>query len=104
MAAEADKPASDAVGTGLDSDDKDLTPEEKAAKEGRKACKVDVCRAFYAKETAGKNIACHVIKGWRKESLVPGQAVRRGERSVGGKTIGGVRPIIRRGSLLFCCY
>jgi hypothetical protein len=70
MAVEADKSTSDAAGTGLDPDDKDLAPEDKAEKEGRKACKADLCRAFHAKETAGKDIACHVIKSWRKESLV----------------------------------
>jgi hypothetical protein len=69
-AAEADKPAASAAGNGVDPDDAELTPEEKAEKEGRKACKIDVCRAFHSKDTTGSNIACHVIKSWRKEALV----------------------------------
>jgi hypothetical protein len=62
-AAEADKAAA------ASSTDADLTPEEKAEKESRKACKVDVCRAFHSKEASG-DIACHVIKSWRKEQMV----------------------------------
>ncbi len=49
-------------------DDKDLTPAEKAEKESRKACKIDICRAFHSKEASG-DIACHVIKSWRKDTL-----------------------------------
>lgn len=62
-AAEPDKPAAS------DSADANLTPEEKAEKEGRKACKVEVCRAFHSKAANG-DIACHVVKSWRKEQLV----------------------------------
>ncbi len=38
-----------------------LTPEEKAEKEARQACKVDLCKAFHSKDPAGSDIACHVI-------------------------------------------
>ncbi|HET6388588.1 hypothetical protein [Hyphomicrobium sp.] len=47
-----------------------LTPAENAEKEARQACKVDLCRAFHSKDTSGKDVACHVIKSWRKEQLV----------------------------------
>ncbi|MEZ5843326.1 MAG: hypothetical protein R3D27_06275 [Hyphomicrobiaceae bacterium] len=46
----------------------ELTPEELAEKEGRKACKVAICAAFRAKKPGG-DIACNVIKSWRKEQL-----------------------------------
>jgi hypothetical protein len=70
-AAEPDKPAGDAssAASGDLTEDKDLTPEEKAEKEGRKACKVDFCRAFHSKETSDGKLACRVIKSWRKEAL-----------------------------------
>jgi hypothetical protein len=68
----ADEPAkaSKDVGTVLGDPDGPLTPEEKAEKEARQACKVDLCKAFHSKDTAGNDIACHVIKSWRKEQLV----------------------------------
>lgn len=49
--------------------DVNLTPQETAEKEARKACKVDICKALHAKDASG-DIACHVIKSWRKEQLV----------------------------------
>ncbi len=47
----------------------ELTAEEKAEKEARKACKADICSAFRAKQAAGADIACTVVKSWRKEQL-----------------------------------
>lgn len=46
----------------------DLTPEEIAEKDGRKACKVAICTAFRTKKPGG-DIACNVVKSWRKEQL-----------------------------------
>ncbi len=46
-----------------------LTPEEKAEREGRKACKIAICAAFRAKQTTGSDIACDITKSWRKEQL-----------------------------------
>lgn len=70
-AAETAKPAdSSGAVNGLDPDDAELTPQEKAEKEARKACKINVCSAFHSKDTAGGNVACHVVKSWRKEALV----------------------------------
>lgn len=62
MCAEADKSAA--------ATDANLTPEEKAEKEARKTCKVDLCKAFHTKEAAGNDVACHVVKSWRKEQLI----------------------------------
>jgi hypothetical protein len=69
VADEPAKPSKDA-GVVLGDPDGPLTPEEKAEKEARQACKVDLCKAFHSKEPAGNDIACHVIKSWRKEQLV----------------------------------
>src|SRR5690606_5458554 len=46
----------------------DLTPEEKAERESRKACKVAICAAFHNRK-AGDDIACNVVKTWRKTHL-----------------------------------
>lgn len=46
-----------------------LTPEEIAEREGRKACKVAICAAFHLKKAEGPDIACNVLKSWRKEQL-----------------------------------
>ncbi|MEW5962961.1 MAG: hypothetical protein AB1749_05310 [Pseudomonadota bacterium] len=47
----------------------ELTAEEKAEREGRKACKVAICAAFHRRDPAGGDIACSVLKSWRKEQL-----------------------------------
>ncbi|HEX7073923.1 MAG TPA: hypothetical protein VF226_07775 [Hyphomicrobiaceae bacterium] len=47
----------------------ELTPEEKAERESRKACKVAICDAFYNRDPNGSDISCHVVKTWRKEHL-----------------------------------
>lgn len=50
--------------------DADLTPEERAEREARKACKVELCRAFRnpGEQTSG-NITCTIPKSWRKSQL-----------------------------------
>jgi hypothetical protein len=68
IAEEAAKPALDS-GSVLGDPDGPLTPEEKAEKDARRACKIDLCRAFHSKD-AGADIACHVVKSWRKEQLM----------------------------------
>jgi hypothetical protein len=60
-AAEAEKPS-------VSAEEAKLTPEEQAEKDSRKACKVDICKAFHAKTASGE-ISCHVIKSWRKERI-----------------------------------
>jgi hypothetical protein len=69
-AALADEPAKPLdSGSVLGDPDGPLTPEEKAEKQARMACKVDLCRAFHSKDASGADIACHVVKSWRKEQL-----------------------------------
>lgn len=45
-----------------------LTPEEIAERESRKACKIEICSAFRAK-VEGSDIACNVTKSWRQSQL-----------------------------------
>ena len=47
----------------------ELTPDERAEKEARKSCKVDICTAFRARKSEGPDVACNVVKSWRKEQL-----------------------------------
>ena len=47
----------------------ELTEEEKKEKELRKACKVELCSAFKSKKEKGGEVACGVLKTWRKEQL-----------------------------------
>jgi hypothetical protein len=46
-----------------------LTPEEKAEKEGRKACKIEICDILATKEPMGDDISCDIVKTWRKEDI-----------------------------------
>ncbi|MFV0296329.1 MAG: hypothetical protein ACK5JT_09455 [Hyphomicrobiaceae bacterium] len=46
-----------------------LTPEERAEKEARKACKVKICKAFRIHKATDGDITCSVLKSWRKEQL-----------------------------------
>lgn len=47
----------------------ELTEEEKKEKELRKACKIELCSAFKSKVQKGGEVACGVLKTWRKEQL-----------------------------------
>lgn len=65
-------PAPAAAGDVKPSDDPpeiELTAEEKAEREARKACKVKICAAFRNKSTEGGDISCNVVKSWRKAQL-----------------------------------
>ena len=46
----------------------ELTPAEKAEREARKDCKIEICSAFHNRKP-GPDIACDVLKSWRKEQL-----------------------------------
>ena len=46
-----------------------LTPAEIAEREGRKACKVEICSAFHLRKPEGPDVTCNVLKSWRKEQL-----------------------------------
>jgi hypothetical protein len=47
----------------------DLTPEEQAEREARKGCKIKICAAIRNKKADANDIACSVLKSWRKEQL-----------------------------------
>lgn len=62
----SDAPAADTAT--LSSPKVDLTPEEQAEREGRRACKAALCAAF-RNPANGQNVACSVKKSLRKEQL-----------------------------------
>ncbi len=62
----ADTPAADTAT--LSSSKIDLTPEEAAEREGRRACKAALCAAF-RNPANGQNVSCSVKKSLRKEQL-----------------------------------
>lgn len=47
----------------------ELTPEEIKEREARKDCKVRICAAFHNRKSDAGDVACSVLKTWRKEQL-----------------------------------
>jgi hypothetical protein len=52
-----------------DADKRVPTPEEKAEKEARKACKIKLCAILASKEPTGDDVACDIVKTWRQEDI-----------------------------------
>jgi hypothetical protein len=48
---------------------RELTPEEKAEKEARKACKAKICDIIATRDTRGDNVSCDILKTWREEDI-----------------------------------
>jgi hypothetical protein len=46
-----------------------LTPEEKAEKEARKACKIKICDIIVTKNPLGDDVACDIVKTWREADI-----------------------------------
>jgi len=69
----ADRPASaqekkpERTGTSIPVEE--LTPEELQEREARKACKVAICSIFHNRKAEGPDVACSILKTWRKEQL-----------------------------------
>ena len=47
-----------------------LTPEEKAEKEARKACKTKICDIIATSDPNGEDVSCDIVKTWREEDIV----------------------------------
>jgi len=61
--------AEDKVSITSSAADVELTPEEKAEKESRKACKVALCAGFRKPGDVSGDVSCSVVKSWRKTQL-----------------------------------
>jgi hypothetical protein len=46
-----------------------LTPEEKAEKEARKACKIEICDVLATKDPGGSDTSCDIVKTWREAAI-----------------------------------
>jgi hypothetical protein len=46
-----------------------LTPEEKAEKEARKACKAKICEIIATREPVGEDVSGDIVKIWREEDI-----------------------------------
>jgi hypothetical protein len=49
---------------------RELTPEERAEKEARKACKKKVCDIIATRDPTGEDVSCDIAKTWREEDIV----------------------------------
>jgi hypothetical protein len=52
-----------------DSGKDDLTPEDRAEKQARKACKVKICDILATKDPQGDDVACDIVKTWREQDI-----------------------------------
>ena len=68
LAEDAAKPADTATGI-TSTGDKALDELLAKEKEGRKACKIDICSALRSKTAAGPDISCHVVQTLPKAAL-----------------------------------
>lgn len=48
---------------------RELTQEEKAEKEARKACKVKICDILTTKSPVGDDVSCDIVKTWREDDI-----------------------------------
>jgi hypothetical protein len=49
---------------------RELTPEERAEKEARKACKKKICDIIATRDPTGEDVSCDIAKTWREEDIV----------------------------------
>jgi hypothetical protein len=62
-------PAETPAGTPAAAKKRELTQEEKAEKEARKACKVKICDILTTKSPAGDDVSCDIVKTWREDDI-----------------------------------
>lgn len=68
-ATEAAPPAETPAGTPAAAKVRELTQEEKAEKEARKACKVKICDILTTKSPVGDDVSCDIVKTWREDDI-----------------------------------
>lgn len=47
----------------------ELTPEERAEKQARRACKVKICDILASKDPQGDDVSCDIVKTWRESDI-----------------------------------
>jgi hypothetical protein len=63
-------PAEPAPAASSDQSKTELTPEEKAEKDARKACKAKICDIIATRDPNGDNVSCDIVKTWRENEIV----------------------------------
>ncbi len=56
------RPAQDSAKT-------ELTAEERAEKQARKACKIKICDILATKDPQGDDVSCDIVKTWREQDI-----------------------------------
>ena len=49
---------------------RELSPEELAEKDARKACKRKICDIIATRDPLGEDVSCDIVKTWREEDIV----------------------------------
>jgi len=65
----AGAPEPAAVTPAADASASALTPEEKAEKDARKACKIKICSILASKDPVGDDVSCDIVKTWREVDI-----------------------------------
>ena len=47
----------------------ELTDEERAEKQARKACKIKICDILATKDPQGDDVSCDIVKTWRESDI-----------------------------------
>ena len=72
-AQDAGAPASESPSTGAtpaqDAAKTELTAEERAEKQARKACKIKICDILATKDRQGDDVSCDIVKTWRESDI-----------------------------------
>jgi hypothetical protein len=72
-AQDAGAPASESPSTGAtpaqDAAMTELTAEERAEKQARKACKIKICDILATKDPQGDDVSCDIVKTWRESDI-----------------------------------
>jgi hypothetical protein len=59
----------DAASPSRDIGRNDLSPDERAEKQARKACKVKICDILASKDPQGDDVDCDIVKTWREQDI-----------------------------------
>jgi hypothetical protein len=49
---------------------RELTPEERAEKDARRACKKKICDIIATRDPTGEDVSCDIVKTWREDDIV----------------------------------
>ncbi|MEX1060506.1 MAG: hypothetical protein WED13_05745, partial [Methyloceanibacter sp.] len=67
--AKADDDGAPPAATATPEAKRELTPEELAEKEARKACKAKICDIIATRDPNGDDVSCDIVKTWREEDI-----------------------------------